>query len=42
MLNTKYGKDTVCIWVLPVDSKKYHTGTKIAFGTVPILQDFNE
>ncbi|RST72446.1 DNA polymerase Y family protein [Candidatus Aquarickettsia rohweri] len=41
-LNAKYGKDTVCIGVLPIDSKKYHTGTKIAFGTVPISQDFNE
>lgn len=41
-LNIKYGKDSVCIGVLPIESKKYHTGTKIAFGTVPISQDFNE
>jgi DNA polymerase-4 len=41
-LNIKYGKDAVCIGLLPIESKKYHTGTKIAFGTVPVSQDFNE
>lgn len=41
-LNIKYGKDAVCIGMLPTESKKYHTGTKIAFGAVPISQDFNE
>ena len=41
-LNTKYGKDTVTIGVVPEQSKKHHTGTKIAFGAVPTIQDFNE
>jgi len=41
-LNTKYGKDTVTIGVVPEQSKKHHTGTKIAFGAVPTMQDFNE
>ena len=41
-LNTKYGKDTVTIGVVPEQSKKHHTGTKIAFGAVPVMQDFNE
>lgn len=41
-LNAKYGKDTVSIGILPSISKKYHTGTKIAFVKIPDLKDFNE